>query len=310
MFEDNNPVYPRMMLPSPVILRVWENDFGVPSVDPECLQLMLLFKMHGVNVVVHQAYCPLWLDIPSIQFNDHTVTRGPDLFLHALSLCRRSTDMVLDTGSHSSRLTAYKKYFMESFADVFYYDCWLNDINYEHAIKTWFNNVIPFPLSYFYLKRMREEAKTKFKGLLGSRDPDKYMMRQHQYAARCLEDFAGLLKDGRCYFFGDFPTVLDVIIYSYLAVCLRMPLPDPRLQNLIKNNLVLVRYVRNITQNFFPDTSAEFKYVEPVNATYDCASTKSLIIAGLCATTAMFLYACSIGLVKFQFRSVDYIHNK
>lgn len=68
-----------------------------------------------------------------------------------------------------------------------------------------------------------------------------------------MEDFSNMLRDGRPYFFGDVPTTLDVTIYSYLAIAMNIPLPDSQLQQILKSQYLLVRFVKNMTDTYFPN---------------------------------------------------------
>ncbi|KAF2883451.1 hypothetical protein ILUMI_22718 [Ignelater luminosus] len=288
----------------PVVVRVWEGDFGVPSVDPFCLYLMTMLKVRKVNVTFENACMPSWRSIPSIQFEKKILTQEFDLVQAAMKIRDNPTVLTIDNhldANNRSRLMAYIKYFVESFEINFYFECWLNDANFEHAIKPWYNAVIPFPFNYFYLKRNRELARKRHMSIVGQGDPEQYKMEQNLILARCLEDFSNMLRDGRLYFFGDVPTTLDITIYSYLAIAMNMPLPDSQLQAIVKSHYLLARFVRNMTDIYFTNTPTTLKYVQPVSTSAnnsDRAPTKTLILAGVFATTAMLLYSWNIGLLR------------
>lgn len=47
------------------ILRVWTGDFGLPSFDPDCLQIMAYAKINKCKVKTEYGRLPYWRKIPS-----------------------------------------------------------------------------------------------------------------------------------------------------------------------------------------------------------------------------------------------------
>lgn len=289
---------------SPLILRVWPGDFGVPAVDPIGLQLMIMFKMHNVDYDVRPSCLPYWRDIPSIQFPGSDPISldwdGPngikDEFLSYLKIM---CNIDIDASSDKYVIRAYKEYFTQTFGRTFLFECWINDCNFEQFTRVWFKNVIPFPFNYFYVQKMRNACNIWLEYSAGPLDRDTFRLQLHKITTGCLADLACHYNNDGEYFFGPKLTTLDLFIYSSLVIALNMPLPDPALQTSIKNHPSLMRFVKNVTQQYFPDVSSELKYVQSVNGNDDHIPTKSLVFAGLCAATGMLLYAYSVGLIKF-----------
>lgn len=73
-------------------------------------------------------------------------------------------------------------------------------------------------------------------------------------AEKCLTLLSTRLGDSK-YFFGNQPSSLDAIIYSYLAPLLKAPFPNPTLQNHLKACHNLVNFVIRISQKYFPSIS-------------------------------------------------------
>lgn len=114
------------------------------------------------------------------------------------------------------------------------------------------------------------------------------------------------LGDGD-FFFGQQPSTIDAIVYSYLAPLLKAPLPNPILQNHLKNCTNLVKYVSRISQRYF-----EYEYqtyekdkaernAEKSREDSECEfpnKRRNQILAAFVATLAMAGYALSTGIVE------------
>lgn len=114
------------------------------------------------------------------------------------------------------------------------------------------------------------------------------------------------LGDGD-FFFGQQPSTIDAIVYSYLAPLLKAPLPNPILQNHLKNCTNLVKYVSRISQKYF-----EYEYqtyekdkaernAEKSREDSECEfpnKRRNQILAAFVATLAMVGYALSTGIVE------------
>ena len=73
-------------------------------------------------------------------------------------------------------------------------------------------------------------------------------------AEKCLTLLSNRLGDSK-YFFGNQPTSLDAIVYSYLAPLLKTPFPNSTLQNHLKACTNLVTFVARISQKYYPNIS-------------------------------------------------------
>lgn len=114
------------------------------------------------------------------------------------------------------------------------------------------------------------------------------------------------LGDGD-FFFGQQPSTIDAIVYSYLALLLKAPLPNPVLQNHLKNCTNLVKYVSRISQRYF---EYEYQTYEKDKAEKNAEKLgednesefpnkrRNQILAAFVATLAMAGYALSTGIVE------------
>ncbi|XP_014470676.1 PREDICTED: metaxin-1-like [Dinoponera quadriceps] len=125
-------------------------------------------------------------------------------------------------------------------------------------------------------------------------------------AQKCLTLLSTRLGD-RDFFYGQQPSKIDAIIYSYLAPLLKAPLPNPVLQNHLKACTNLVKYVSRISQRYFKN---EYQNYEKHQAEEKAARLKrdtdnefpnkrrNQFFAAFIATLAMTAYALSAGIVE------------
>ncbi|KAK4872251.1 hypothetical protein RN001_016375 [Aquatica leii] len=215
-----------------------------------------IVKIFKIRAVIKTAYFPFITGIPSIRENRFLTDDKTKLLKHVFKMCKEDLHF---TVQQQLKLEAYKSYFMENFVEPFYFDCWIHETNYRHAIETWFTNVIPFPFSTFYLNKNRAHAQKAFSIYTPKWNYESYMCKKYEDAAICLGDFNYLLKDGRKFIYKNTPTSIDAIIYSYLMIAMHIPLHNPTLQTLIYRHGWLVNYVNRITEEYFPNTPSKYE---------------------------------------------------
>ncbi|KAF5288363.1 hypothetical protein FQA39_LY15453 [Lamprigera yunnana] len=279
-------------------LRVWESDFGLPTVDPESLIALTTLKMCKADVSVSYASCPQYLSIPSISQNNKCLAVGFEFVNEVMKIC--NIDANLDSRNQSNSM-AYKRYFLESFEPLFFYDCWIRKSNYLHTTRPWFMAAVTFPFNYFYIKAKYKEAIQRFQCLKKGNTEEVYVAELHKLASCCLDDFNNMLSDGRTYIFGSTPSELDAVVYSYIVIALNLPLSDVHFQNTIKGYRVLCKYVRNITRLYYPELEVKYKYVQPEDTLKDSASNLTLLITAICASSLMIFYAHINGIFRVKF---------
>ncbi|KAK4871762.1 hypothetical protein RN001_015886 [Aquatica leii] len=263
---------------SPFNLRIWEPDFGLPTVEPDCLIALTALKMCNAPVKISYGSCPQLWPIPNLVQNDVCLTKSPEFVDELMKIC--NIDSKLDS-RNQGHCMAYKRYFLESFEPLFFYDCWIHKVNYQHTIRRWFMSAITFPFNHFYMKSRYKEANERYECIKKNNSNEVIVSELYESATRCLEDFNSMLSDNRTYLLGNTPSSLDAIVYSYLAIALNLPIPDTTFQNLVKNYKYLYKYVRSITRTYYPELEVKYKYVQPENALSDRASNLTLIVAAL-----------------------------
>lgn len=132
-------------------------------------------------------------------------------------------------------------------------------------------------------------------------------------AQRCLTLLSTRLGE-RDFFYGQQPSTIDAIIYSYLAPLLKAPLPNPILQNHLKACTNLVKYVSRISQRYFENEYQSYEKQEMEEnmekLKEDSASEfpnkrRNQFLAAFVAALAMTGYALCTGIVEVSLSNVE-----
>lgn len=115
------------------------------------------------------------------------------------------------------------------------------------------------------------------------------------------------------YFLGQKPTILDAIVYSYLAPLLKAPLPNPALQNHLKACTNLVTFISRISEKYFANECCEYKAKENAQNIRKYSQNefpnkrRNQLLAGLFTTLIMATYIFSTGILEVNiFQSIIY----
>lgn len=135
-------------------------------------------------------------------------------------------------------------------------------------------------------------------------------------AQDCLDIFAQRLGD-RKFLFGEHPSGLDAVLYSYLAPAAKLPLPDNRIKTILNGHANLTQFVENISKSYFlsylasssstatASTSSEGAS-DAASPSTEAAKMRGNLWALLFAVTAMSGYAYTTGLYRaFKIDFID-----
>ncbi|EFN76163.1 Metaxin-1, partial [Harpegnathos saltator] len=194
---------------------------------------------------------------------------------------------------------------------------WIDKKNLDELVKPWYCKVLPFPLNFYYPGKYERQAQSLIQSLYPMEDNINVIENKvYSEAQKCLTLLSIKLGD-REFFYGQQPSIIDAIIYSYLAPLLKAPLPNPVLQNHLKACTSLVKYVSRISQRYFEN---EYQEYEKHQAEEKAAKLKqdpdnefpnkkrNQFLAAFIATLTMTAYALSTGIVEV--RVIFYMHKK
>lgn len=127
------------------------------------------------------------------------------------------------------------------------YELYLIQENYDDFTNALYKSPdynVPFPLSsvqsYF--------RKRNFLTILKPEETEERVLRRAKVA---IEGLSVRFGEGKKYFYGNSPGVLDAIVFGYLATILYMPLPNSKLRPIIAQYKNLVRFCEGVQKEWF-----------------------------------------------------------
>lgn len=188
-----------------------------------------------------------------------------------------------------------------------------NEANFL-IIRKLYGKRIRFPFSLLYPGKLERHAKefkeNKYGALLQEKDDTDAHQKATIEARIFLNTLSKKLGSQR-FFFGDKPTEFDAHMYSYLAILLKIQLPENPIQSHIAQCPNLVTYVKRITKEYFAEeafdsgTVYEFSAYVKGSATGDAVDAANSrkerifqVMAGFFAIGLMGAYVATSGILE------------
>lgn len=289
---------------------IWEGDWGLPSVDVACLQAMTYAKFSGAPLKCTRTNNP-WRSptglLPVVRHGAQvSCTKFDDILQHFRSQ-NYSADFQLDN-KQISDVKAYISILDEKLHPALLYLWWLDSKNYLELTRPWYARVLPFPLNYFVPGNYQKKAQGKISAQFGMDDFENPQVETqiYKHAEECLTLLSNRLGEHE-FFFGKSPTSLDATVFAYLAPLLKVPFPNPTLQNYLKACDNLVRFIVRILHRYFPLSPKELEeqkqkeFLDQKNREEESEfpnKRKNQLVCAVFALFAMFAYAVSSGVVQ------------
>ncbi|XP_066987342.1 metaxin-1 isoform X4 [Macrobrachium rosenbergii] len=222
----------------------------------------------------------------------------PSMDLKSLQMLNFSCDHEL-SAKQCSEVVAYEHLLREKLYPALVYLWWVEPKSYYDVIHKWYFSSMPFPHKFWYPGKFHKGHTDLINSIFDdSCDTHTIETELHKQAQECLTMLSNRLGD-REYFFGRSPSTIDALIFSYLALLLKVDLKVQVLQNHIKACPNLSRYVTKAIQRFFPSEGHKRSDIRDSPAKDDIPNKgRNLLLSGLIAFTAMFGYAIAAGLVQ------------
>jgi len=318
-------------------LECWSEDWGIPSIEPECLKILAFAKFSGAPVIQKSTNNPFWTprgDLPVFRHNGNVLSDFVSVSRH-LKACNYSADYNL-SAKQVAEANAFIQMMDEKLHPALKYLMWVDTKNQIELTRPWYGKHLPFPLGLYYPNKFEHESVKLIESLYGQFS-DNYEIGNdttvettvYKHAEECLTSLSNRLGEAP-FMFGRSPSGLDAVMYGYLAPLLKAPFPSNSLQNYLKGCTNLSKFVVRVSQNYFPKIVKAYEEKvhdndksNEANASSDTKNTsstdpeeeswpnerKNKIIAGCVATTAMLGYAYGSGLVdivrNIELRVVD-----
>lgn len=292
-----------MAIRQPMVIEIWQGDWGLPSIDLDCLKILALVKISGTEYEVKRTNNPFWSpkgSLPVVHHGKHTYCTYDEV-LSYLKLKNVSPDHGLSTVQEAEGV-AYVNMLEEKLLPALQYIWWVDEKNYLSLTRPWYSKALPFPFNFYYPSKYLKEAQQMMEALHGMENKSDIENKVYNEAEKCLTTLSVRLGESE-FMFGSHPTSLDAVLFSYLAPLLKAPFKNPILQNHLKACTNLYKFVSRISQRYFMVDYQEYenkiKHEAMSNQQTDPDKDyPSSIIAALLAVFAMVSYAFTVGIVQ------------
>ncbi|XP_072166804.1 metaxin-1-like [Diadema setosum] len=288
-------------------LDCWRGDWDLPSVDRDCLKVMAYAQFAGAPIKIYHER-PLWRNMTArfpVFHSDGTVLHSADDIVEHLKQHGFDADAGL-TDQQRADILAFSSLLEEKLLPALLHMWWMDARNYVELSRPWFAKAVHFPFNYFIPGQLQRSAETKLEVIRGGQhlEDGELAARVTKDAKFCLNLLSERLGNGE-FFFGESPTSMDAMVFSYLAPLIKVPFPSNSLQIHCKACDNLAKFCSRILQRYFPpDPEAP-----PKNSTAPPSGPEAFdepykrrnqVLSVLFATAAMVAYALLSGMIRFE----------
>ncbi|XP_061699669.1 metaxin-1-like [Syngnathoides biaculeatus] len=291
---------------APEELFVWEGDWGLPSVNSDCLVVLAYAQFSGAPLKVRKV-CNPWRSpggsIPALKTaHKEALWQPSDIIIH-LRKQKYNADLDLSAKEAADGL-AFVALVQQKLTPAVIYALWVDPKNFVEVTRRWHAERTGFPLGLFLPGRLRRHQLDKLRLLRGDADleaDDQLEKELYRDAADCMDLLARRLGTQK-FFFGDSPSSLDAFVFGWLAPILKCDLPSGKLQQHLKSLNNLHAFCANILLVYFPCNGsprsappAESRGAERVPD-----RRRKQLLSALAALGAMLSYAALTGMVSVR----------
>lgn len=244
-------------------LYVYDGDFGLPSLNVDCVQTILYTSISKVPVqlkILNNIKHCLFYSAPCFVHKNVSVKSFPDIVLYLRTL-GFNLDSKLTPKQRSESL-AISNLVQSKLKVVVEYVLWIDQRNCDEFSRVWFARALPTPFNMLHPKKFKENAIN----LVESLYPNDYNMEfikdyLSSVATECLSSLSARLGTFM-YFYGEEPTTLDVIVYSYIAFLQKLPFPSNNIPGLVALWPNLINFIKRMDEKYLPEVPKESKYIK------------------------------------------------
>lgn len=284
-------------------LEVFPGDFDLPSLDQECLLVLLYCGLANIPVKVVTRANVLMKKVPTLRTKTGPI-QGASRIVDYFEQNRPKNDLVNCSAEHRLDVKSYSALVENKLDPCFQYLFWFDDDNYNEFLRGWYALQLPFPTNFFIPRMMRNEAINRMEASIPSKimecDTKNYQLQSHliSEAQYCLDLLDNKLGSNR-FFFGKTPTRFDATLISYLALLFKVPVKNDSIKRHIQLKSSLQLY---IDRGLLTVTGTKSAPTCP-KSVFDCDQGssipwKTVFTSGLFAAFAMLLYAASNGIIE------------
>ncbi|KAJ8000262.1 hypothetical protein DPEC_G00203010 [Dallia pectoralis] len=248
---------------APMELYCWKGDWGLPSVDTDCLTVLAYAKFAGAPLKVHKITNP-WRSptgvlpaLKSVEISSGSVSRPSNIIIH-LRKQKYNADYDLSAKEGADTL-AFVSLLEEKLLPALIYAQWLDSKNYVDVTRRWYAENIPFPLNFLLPNRIHTQQLERLRLVRGDStlEPGEQLEKElYHDAQECMTLLSQRLGSQK-FFFGDSPSSLDAHVFGHLAPLLKIKLPNGKLRQHLDSLDNLRQYCTNILLLYFPADGRE-----------------------------------------------------
>ncbi|XP_015175035.1 PREDICTED: metaxin-1, partial [Polistes dominula] len=298
-------------------LDVWKGDWGLPSIDTECLQVMAYARFNGIPLQVKATNNPFKTSngrLPVLRTKHTCLDKVSEIILY---LKKTNFENSENGSKEYAEFIAYDTMLKDKLYPAMQFIWWLDQANLNELIRPWYCKAVPFPFNYYYPSKFENQAKAVIETLYPMEDNMTVIGNKvYSEAQKCLTSLSTRLGNSK-YFLGQSHTMLDAVVYSYLAPLLKTPLVNPSLQNHLKACTNLVNFVTHISQKYFRDEYIQYEKIKSENNINKMRKDSYLefpnkrrdqVLAGIFAFVAMVGYALLTGKLEVPIKDKKMIN--
>ncbi|XP_041980382.1 metaxin-1 isoform X2 [Aricia agestis] len=290
-------------------LDIWRGEWGLASIDLECLKVLTYMKFIGVPVKVREVSNPFFTPkgtLPVVRDGRKVLTNFEEV-VDYLKTLHYSTDLHLNT-KQAAEASAFTQYLKDKLYPAYQYCWWVDEKNYGDLTRPTYAKALQLPFNFYYPSRYQNAAKDMIEALFGEHADLREIERTaFLEAEKCLKTLSDRLGESE-YFFGNRPTSFDAVVFAYLAPLVKAPFPNPTLANHVKAINNLSRFVARISQKNFRNVTDEYNKQNAKKKSAGTQSeseianfpnqTRNKILAALFAAIAMTGFAVANGMFQ------------
>ncbi|OAD57699.1 Metaxin-1, partial [Eufriesea mexicana] len=286
-------------------LSIWKGDWGLPTVDTECLQVLVYAKFNDIPLKINANANPFNTPngrLPVLKCKNDTFNAVQDIIAFFRQQHYNSEYDL--SRKHCATVMAYEAFLKEKLFPALQFIWWIDKENADKIIRPLYSKALPFPFNFYYPAQYERKARTLIQVMFPVEE-DMTVIENKVYseAQKCLTLLSTSLGDSK-YFLDKGPTVLDAIVYSYLAPLLKANLPNSALQNHLKACTNLVAFVSRISDKYFASEGSEYQAKETAQNIKKYSHNefpnkrRNQIFAGVFTALLMTTYALSSGILE------------
>lgn len=293
-------------------LDIFPGDFDLPSLDPECLLTLTYCRFSGIPVKIHHQTNLFSHKVPALRTSKQTIYGSDKIIEFFETKNLPSNNGMMNPADLKLKLRANKtmaKERLEPCLQLF----WWNDLdNYNQFLRAWYAKHLPFPTNFFIPNSLRKKAIAKLESkfstkIIESESKWKVIENEVTNDARCYLNLMNENMIGQNFCFGDKPTSIDAVLFTYLSLLYKVPTKNTIIQNHIVLTDSLKNYVDRILKMYFngarSNTFKESAFNNSGNNENDSFSRinwNDVIFSGVVAGLLMVFYAFSKGIVRIN----------